>query len=122
MQAGGPAHPHRVTEDDRNGVKALMERNDIRGATQWRTVAGTPGTGSNTLPPGSTTNNPSSISAGSGISNPGTGSPGTVANIPSGGTSPSANTSSCSQFFNQIFQKCDANGICNFLQSTICGG
>lgn len=122
MQAGGPAHPHRVTEDDRNGLLALLARNDITGAAQWRTVAGKPGNnGTASTPPG--TNNPSGLSNSTGNSNNGPGSPGKIPSTSTGtgGTSTPTSGNECSQFFNQIFQECGANGICRIIQNTICG-
>ena len=55
MQALGPYHPNRVTEDDRAGLLALIKRDEVIGATSWRAVLGTnpqPSSGStNDQPP-----------------------------------------------------------------------
>ena len=36
MQAGGPGHPQKVTEDDIKGFNALLNRSDVSGAAEWR--------------------------------------------------------------------------------------
>lgn len=119
MQAGGPAHPKRVTEDDRNGVLALMTRSDIRGAQRWRDFLATNnGNISNqnqgTQPPvPNSQQNPNS----SDMASPPQGGQGS-----NSGSNQLPEGSPCANFFDQLIENCKNDVLCISIQRAICGG
>lgn len=116
MQAGGPNHPHRITEDDKKGVQALIARNDISGASRWRTAINSGiKPNSNQLP--SNPNNNSDLSQNPNNSNAPQSNP-----LPNNNNNQNGACVLMSQLgqFIPMLSNCDQNGFCKLVESALC--
>lgn len=118
MQAGGPNNPGRVTEDDQNGIKALLARNDVTGASAWRAALKNP----SNLPQSSDSSNPNGVKPQNQTNNDSNYNNSTPSTNPPGNNG----TSECGSFVNILGQvipalkQCDQNGLCKLIESAVC--